>query len=70
LEKALKTAPVVYSVHKTTSKKFVAALAKDFGFEVTHYYEYDFPLKATMEFHKKKVQFIRAGCWRIARKHL
>jgi len=70
LETAFKTAPVVYSVHKTTSKKFIDAVAKDSGFAVTHYFEYDFPLKATMKFHKKKVQVIKAGCWRLARKHL
>ncbi|MBW3012366.1 METTL5 family protein [Candidatus Woesearchaeota archaeon] len=69
LEKAFKTAPVIYSIHKITSKDFIDAVAKDFGYKVTHIFPYNFPIKATMKFHKKPVRMIKAACWRLE-KHL
>ena len=65
LEKAFSIAPVVYSLHKVESKGFIEAFSKDNGFKITHYWEFDFPLKQTMKFHKKKIQRIKVGCWRL-----
>jgi putative methylase len=68
LEQAFKSADVIYSFHKTSTKSFVEAIAKDNGFEITHVYKYNFPIKATMKFHKKPVKMIEVGCWRLKRK--
>ncbi|MBW2996438.1 METTL5 family protein [Candidatus Woesearchaeota archaeon] len=67
LEKAFKIAEVIYSFHKAESKQFIDAVAKDNGFEVEGYWEFRWPLKQTMEYHKKKVEYIPVGCWRLVK---
>ena len=65
LVKAFGTADIIYTFHKTTSKEFIAAVAKDHGFTITHYYEFDFPLKMEHLFHKHRIHRIKVGCWRL-----
>jgi putative methylase len=65
LKKAFTIAGIVYSFHKAESKKFIEALAKDNGFKVTTYWEFDWPVKQTMRFHAKKVHHVKVGCWRL-----
>ncbi|MEM2131429.1 MAG: METTL5 family protein [Candidatus Woesearchaeota archaeon] len=65
LEKAFQIAKVIYSFHKIESKNFIEAISKDNDFQITHYFEFDFPLKNTMAFHEKKVKKIKVGCWRL-----
>ncbi|MBU0536091.1 MAG: METTL5 family protein [Nanoarchaeota archaeon] len=67
LIKAFSIADVIYTFHKATSKEFIQSIAADHGFDVSHYWEFDFPLKATQLFHKKRIQRIKVGCWRIER---
>ncbi|MBD3354469.1 methyltransferase [Candidatus Woesearchaeota archaeon] len=68
LEKAFKIADVVYSFHKTESKKFINAVAEDNGFKVEEYWEFEWPLKQTMKYHKKKIEYIPVGCWKLVKK--
>ena len=68
LEKAMKIAKVVYSFHKKESSKFIDAVAKDNGFVIEGYWEFNWSLKQTMKFHKKKVQKIEVSCWRLLKK--
>ena len=65
LEKAFKIAPVIYSLHKTTSKRFIDAIAKDNSFEAKVINEFAFPIKSTMKFHKKRIERIEVVCWRM-----
>lgn len=65
LIKSFKTGKVIYSLHKIESKKFIEKISSDEGFKITNYFEYDFPLKRTMDYHKKKIQHIKVGCWRL-----
>ena len=65
LKKAFKISNVIYSFHKTTSEKFIDAISKDNGFKITHFFKFDFPLKQTMDFHKKRIQKSEVGCWRM-----
>lgn len=65
LEKAFSLAPVVYSMHKSSTKKFVEAISKDFGFWITHHWEYAFPIKAVFKFHEKPVKRIEVGLWKM-----
>lgn len=67
LLQAFTIAPVIYTFHKTTSKDFIKKIAEDNNYKVTHYWEFDFPLKATQLFHKKRIQRIKVGCWRLER---
>jgi len=65
LEKAVQIAPVIYSFHKTESRKFIEEFTKDKGFKIDHFWSFDFPLKMAMEFHTKKIHRIKVGCWRL-----
>ena len=67
LEKSFKISEVIYSFHKEESKEFIDAVSKDNGFKIDGYWEFDWPLKQTMKYHKKKIQYIRVGCWRLAK---
>ncbi len=65
LEKAFSLAKVIYSFHKLETERFVNKISEDYGFEITHLWKFDFPIKATYDFHKKKIQRIKVGCWRM-----
>ncbi len=65
LEKAFSLAKVIYSFHKLETERFVNKISEDYGFEITHLWKFDFPIKATYSFHKKKIQRIKVGCWRM-----
>lgn len=65
LKIAFNSADVIYSMHKKETKNFVERISEAYGFEITHYREYDFALKNTMKFHKKKVVHVMVGCWRF-----
>jgi|TARA_B100001971_G_C18025324_1_gene449658 putative methylase len=65
LNKAMETAPVVYSFHKSESNKFIKAFSAEKGYVVRGYWEFDFPIKATQKFHTKKIYRFKVGCWRL-----
>ena len=65
LEKALEISRVVYTVHSAGSEKFVKALAKSRGFEVTHCWRFSIPLKRTYSFHEKAFKYIAVEVFRI-----
>ena len=65
LEKAIEIADTIYSFHKTSTASFVKTFTKDQGFELTHRFDFDFPLKQTMEQHKKKIHRIKVTCFRL-----
>ena len=65
LLKAMSLAKVIYSFHKASTKEYIDKLVADSGFTTTHYKEYDFPLKMSMPQHKKKIERIKVGLWRL-----
>ena len=65
LENAFKISKLVYSFHKAESKEFIEAVSKDNKFKIEGYWEFDWPLKQTMKYHKKKIEYIKVGCWRL-----
>jgi len=65
LEKAFSITKIIYSFHKLETERFVNKISGDYGFEITHLWKFDFPIKATYSFHRKKIQRIKVGCWRI-----
>lgn len=65
LEKAFSISSLVYSMHKWSTKEFVEAISKDFGFKITDVFRYQFPIKAAFHFHKKPVRDIEVGLWRM-----
>lgn len=65
LEQAIEVAPVIYSFHKLESGRFIDDFIKKKGFKMSHFWSFDFPLKMTMEYHRKKIHRIKVGCWRL-----
>lgn len=68
LEKAFETAKVIYSFHKSESKNFVDKLASDNGFKITEEMKFNFPLKASYDFHTKKIKRIDVSCFRMEKR--
>jgi putative methylase len=62
LKKALSLAPIVYSLHKTITKEHLRNIAQNMGARVTKEYAFSFPLKQSMEQHRKKIQRIDVSC--------
>lgn len=65
LEKAFSIGKVVWSMHKSSTKAFVEAISSDHGFRITDRHDYDFPIKAVFEFHKKPVKKVEVSLWRM-----
>ena len=65
LEKAFSLAPLVYSMHKSSTRKFIEAISRDFGFKITKYWHYEFPIKRAYSFHTKPVRKIEVTVWRL-----
>ena len=68
LEKAMQLSNKVYSFHKIASQNFISKLAADKGFKVENILEFEFKLKKSMKFHKRKFYKFKVGCW-ILRKN-
>jgi putative methylase len=67
LDKAFSITDVVYSIHKTSTRKFVEAMARDHCFTITHCWNYSFPIKRSYHFHRKPKVNIDVSCFRIKR---
>lgn len=67
LEKAFEISEVVYSFHKSETKNFVEAFAKDNNFKITQVIDFKFPLRATMKFHRKRIEKINVSCFRFVK---
>ena len=55
LEKAMTLSDKIYSLHKSESSKFMAAFSKDNGFKVSEELKMEFPLKASLDYHTKRI---------------
>jgi putative methylase len=67
LEKAFKIAKIIYSLHKSETKRFVRAISNDYGFDISHVWNYEMPLKASYVFHKKRIKRIKVSWFRLKR---
>ncbi len=65
LEKALETAPIVYSFHKSETKAFLERFSAKKNAKITHVWEFKFPLKATFSFHRRQIHRINVSCFRF-----
>ena len=68
LGKAFECAEVVYSLHKIEGKGFLGNFALENYFNDTLLAEYDFPLRKSKAWHRKKVHYVRVGLWRFEKK--
>ncbi|KAA0004058.1 MAG: methyltransferase domain-containing protein [Thermoplasmata archaeon] len=67
LKKGLEFAPVVYSLHLKSTIPFIKILASSLGGEITYSRDYDFPIKRTFSFHKKRAVVYEVTLVRTAR---
>jgi len=65
LKKAFEIGKIVYSFHKSETKKFVEAFSHDNKFKITGVFDFSFPLKATMKHHTRKIKRISVSCFRM-----
>ena len=65
LEKAMQIAPLIYSFHKSETLPFLRGFAARKGFLITHEWLFDFPLKASMAHHRRRIHRIAACCIRL-----
>ena len=68
LEKAIEIGKIVYSFHKSDSKNFISKFVDEKKFKVTDVWDFEFPLKATYEFHSRRIKRIPVSCFRMERK--
>lgn len=67
LEKALEIAPIVYSFHKSETKGFLERFAARKNAKITHIWDFKFPLKASLSFHRRQIHRINVSCLRIVK---
>lgn len=67
LAKAAKIANNTYSFHKSESKGFIRAFAKDHGFDLIETMDFAWPLKNTMKYHKSRMKRIKVSCFVLAK---
>jgi len=68
LERAMDFSRVIYSVHSAGSEEFVARMAEERGFVITHLWRYSMPLRRTYSFHEKAFKYIPVEVFRLERK--
>lgn len=65
LELAFTVAPVVYSIHKTSTYVFIKAIAKDYKMNISDKWDRKFMLRNQFHFHKKEKKYIDVTIYRF-----
>ncbi|MBW2964747.1 METTL5 family protein [Candidatus Woesearchaeota archaeon] len=68
LQTAVRISGRIYTFHKTSTRKFVERFAEDNCLQVTGLWEFAFPLKQTLEQHRKKIHRIEVSCFRLEKR--
>ena len=66
LEKAMKMATHIWTIHLSETRKFIEKLVEDNNCQIIELYEFRYPLKMTMPFHSKEVSVENAILYHIA----
>ena len=67
LKKALETAPIVYSFHKSETKAFLERFSARNNARITHFFDFKFPIKATFQFHRRQIRRVNVTCFRFVK---
>ncbi len=65
VEKACEIAKIAYSFHKSETLEFIYKVIERKGKGAERRWDFDFPLKATMSFHKSRIRKIAVSCIRF-----
>jgi len=63
LKKAVKISKVIYSFHKSESRKFIEKFSSENGFLLTNVFDFKWPLKASYSFHSHRLKYIPVSCF-------
>ena len=66
LEKAMNIANHIWTIHLSETRKFIEKVVDDNNCGIVELYEFDYPLKKTMEFHTKDTKIENAILYHIA----
>jgi len=69
LKKAFETGKVIYSFHKSESKRFIGRFSNKNEFKITDVWDFKFPLKATYKFHSRRIKYIDVSCFRLEKEN-
>lgn len=69
LRKAFEVSEIVYCIHKIESDKFFRKFSRDFGFDCSLLFEFNYKIPVIYEFHEKRFHIFRAGVWRFSKHH-
>ncbi|MBI2139785.1 methyltransferase [Candidatus Woesearchaeota archaeon] len=67
LEKAFSLGDSVYSFHKSSTKEFITGFGSRHGFSAIEVKDFNFPLKASLSFHRRKIHRIRVSSFYFER---
>ncbi|MFH1401242.1 MAG: RNA methyltransferase, partial [Nanoarchaeota archaeon] len=67
LDRALKLAPIIYSLHNAQTEEYLARYASNNGLRIDRTYRYDMPLKKTMQHHTRRLLRIAVIGLRLTR---
>jgi putative methylase len=65
LSVAFRLCDTVYSLHKAESNRFLKSFASDSKFSADNLKEYNFPIRASQPFHKKRTHRFPVSIWRF-----
>lgn len=68
LKKAMQISDKIYSLHKTSTKDFIARLAEKNSFKVREIINFNYPIKQAFPFHKKPIERIKVSCFILEKK--
>ncbi len=63
--KAMDISKVIYSVHSAGSEDFISSRCESTGFEITHLWKYQIPLRKSYKFHEKDFKYIPVEVFRL-----
>ncbi|MFH1331653.1 MAG: methyltransferase, partial [archaeon] len=66
LFKAMGVSPLIYSFHKLESDSFISKFSSDNRFIARRCLVFDFLIRMTMPFHRKRFYKFKVGFWRIS----
>jgi putative methylase len=67
LEKAMQSSSRIYSFHKSSTLPFLRKLVRKNNWEVTHEWNFAFPLKSSLPHHRRRIHRIEVVCIRAVK---
>ena len=56
---------IIKKVSILVKSQDIEAFSTERGYEISNYWEFDFPIKSTQKFHTRRIYRFKVGCWRL-----